>query len=64
VAKKQEHCDPGDPADEQKGDWWDHKGYDPQHRLVVCVVPGARDGENAEGVVAEFERRTGAGPWA
>ncbi len=62
MAKKQEHCDPRDPADEQKGDWWDHKGYDPEHRLVVSVVPGARNGENAEEVVAEFKRRTGGRP--
>jgi hypothetical protein len=62
VGKKQEHCDPGDPADAQKGDYWDHKGYDPEHRLVVCVVPGARDGENAEATVAEFRRRTGGRP--
>ena len=59
MAKKQGNCDPGDPADAQKGDWWDHKGYDPEHRLVVCVVPGARDAESAEEVVAQFQRRTG-----
>jgi hypothetical protein len=59
VAKKQGHCDPLDPADDQKGDWWVHKGYDPEHRLVVCVVPGARDAEGAEEAVAEFKRRTG-----
>jgi IS1 family transposase len=62
VAKKQEHGDPLDPADEQKGDWYDHKGYDPEHRLVICVVPGARNSENAEAVVAEFKRRTGDRP--
>jgi len=59
VAKKQEHCDADDPADAQEGDWWDHKGYDPEHRLVVCVVPGARNSENAEETVAQFKRRTG-----
>lgn len=59
MAKKQKNCDPGDPADAQKGDWWDHKGYDPEHRLVVCVVPGARDAESAEETVAPFKRRTG-----
>ena len=62
VAKKQAHCDPAEAADEQKGDWWDHVGYDPEHRLVVCVVPGARNAENAEQVVAEFKRRTGGRP--
>jgi IS1 family transposase len=59
VAKKQEHCNPLNPADEQKGDWWDHKGYDPKNRLVVCVVPGARNSENAEETVAQFKQRTG-----
>ena len=59
VGKKQEHCDPDDPANEQKGDWWDHKAYDPEHRLVICVVPGARNAENAEDVVTQFRRRTG-----
>jgi hypothetical protein len=59
VAKKQEHCDPKDPADAQRGDWWDHKGYDPEHRLIVCVVPGARNAENAEETVTQFQRRTG-----
>jgi hypothetical protein len=59
VGKKQEHCDPGDPADGQKGDWYDYKGYDPEHRLVVCVVPGARNPENSEEAVAQFKRRTG-----
>ena len=38
--KKQEHCDPNNPADDQHGDWWDHKAYDPEHKLVLCVVPG------------------------
>src|SRR3954469_17573221 len=59
VGKKQERCDPLDPADDQRGDWWDHKGYDPEPRLVVCVVPGARNAENAEEAVAQFKRRTG-----
>ncbi len=58
VAKKQAHCDPDHPADDQKGDWWDHVAFDPEHRLVVAVVPGARDVENTEALVAEFHRRT------
>jgi IS1 family transposase len=32
---------------------------DPEHRLVVAVVPGARDVEGAEALVGEFQRRTG-----
>lgn len=59
VAKKQKHCDPTVPADENKGDYWDHVAFDPEHRLVVSVVPGDRSIENAEAVVADFHRRTG-----
>ena len=58
VGKKQAHCDPADPADDHKGDWWDHVAYDPEHRLVLVVVPGARSLENAEEVVQEAYDRT------
>jgi hypothetical protein len=33
--------------------------YDPEHRLVLAVVPGARDVEGAEALVGEARRRTG-----
>ena len=59
VAKKEAHCDRSDPADDHKGDYWDHVAYDPEHRLVVAVVPGARDVEGTEALVGEFRRRTG-----
>jgi hypothetical protein len=58
VAKEQEHCDPLDPADDQRGDWWDHVGIDAESRLILAVVPGARNGENVEEVVDELQRRT------
>jgi IS1 family transposase len=58
VAKRQKHCDPTDPADGHKGDWWDHVAIDPAHRLVPAVVPGARSIENAEEVVAAVKGRT------
>ena len=58
VAKKQAHCHPTDPADDHKGHWWDHVAYDPEHRLVWAVVPGARSIENAEEVVQEVHDRT------
>jgi IS1 family transposase len=32
---------------------------DPEHRLVVAAVPGARTIENTEALVGEFRRRTG-----
>jgi IS1 family transposase len=59
VFKKQEHCDSDDPADDQHGDWWDHTAYDPEHKLVVCVIPGARGAEEVEAVVAAVKQRTG-----
>jgi IS1 family transposase len=58
VAKKQENCDPDDPADDHNGDYWDHVAYDPEHRLVVCVEPGSRVAESVEAVVADFKQRT------
>jgi IS1 family transposase len=58
VAKKQANCDPDDPADAHKGDWWDHVAYDAEHRLVLAVVPGARSIENAEEAVREVHGRT------
>jgi IS1 family transposase len=58
VAKKQKNCDPLDPADDHKGDWWDHVAYDPEHKLVLAVVPGARVTES----VAEVKDRLGDRP--
>jgi IS1 family transposase len=58
VAKKQAHRDPDNPADDHKGDWWDHTAYDAEHRLVRAVVPGARSIENAEETVQEIHDRT------
>lgn len=58
VYKKQENCDPLDPADDQRGDWWDHVVLDAESRLVLAVVPGARDSESVEEVVDELKRRT------
>ena len=64
VAKKQANCDPTDPADDHKGDWWDFVAYDAEHRLVLAVVPGARSIENAEEIVQRrrpIEMVTGSG---
>ena len=60
--KKQAHCDPANPADAQSGDWWDHTAYDAEHKLVLCVVPGARNAEDVETVVADVHRRTEGRP--
>ncbi len=62
VAKKQKNCDPLNPDDDHKGDSWDHVAYDPEHRLVLAVVPGARTIENAEALVTEVKERCGERP--
>ena len=57
VGKKQKNCDPADPADDHKGDWWDHVAYDPEHKWVLVVVPGARVTESVVEVVTEVKDR-------
>jgi hypothetical protein len=62
VAKKQKNRDPNDPADDHKGDWWDHVAFDPEHKRVLAVVPGARAIEDVEEIVVEVEDRLGDPP--
>jgi IS1 family transposase len=59
VAKKEKTCDKSDPADARCGDNWDHVAFDPEHRLVVSVVPGERTQENVQTLVNDFKTRTG-----
>jgi IS1 family transposase len=58
VGKKEKHCDPDDPDDAQQGDHWDHVAFDPEHRLVVSVVPGKRTAANVRLLVNDFKERT------
>lgn len=62
MAKKQANCDPDDPADARRGDCWDHVALDPEHRLVLAVVPGKRTAANVEALVRESHRRTSGRP--
>ncbi len=57
MGKKQQHCDPDNPDDVNRGDAWDFVAYDPEHRLVLAVIPGARTAENAEAIVAEVKQK-------
>src|SRR3981189_462176 len=59
VAKKEKNCDEDDPEDRFRGDCWDHVAFDPEHRLVVSVVPGEGAGEVARGVVGAVTGRLG-----
>jgi IS1 family transposase len=59
VGKKEKHCDPEEPADARQGDNWDHVALDPEHRLVVSVVPGKRTEAKVQHLVQDFKERTG-----
>jgi hypothetical protein len=59
VGKKEKHCDPEESADAQQGDNWDHVAFDPEHRLVVSVVPGKRTADKVQHLVQDFQERTG-----
>jgi hypothetical protein len=58
VGKKEKHCDPDEPADARQGDNWDHVAFDPEHRLVVSVIPGKRTEAKAHQLVQDFRERT------
>ena len=58
VGKKEKHCDPAEPADVRQGDNWDHVAFDPEHRLVVSVVPGKRTEAKTHQLVQDFKERT------
>jgi len=58
VRKKRKHYDNDVPEDSRQGDNWDHVAYDPEHRLVVSVVPGKRTAKNIEKLVFDFKKRT------
>jgi IS1 family transposase len=59
VGKKEKHCNDNDPADSQQGDNWDHVAYDPEHRLVISIIPGKRTEKNVAKLVRDFKKRTG-----
>jgi hypothetical protein len=59
VTKKEKHCAADDVAARQQGDNWDHVAFDPEHRLVVSVVPGKRTEDKTRQLVQDFRERTG-----
>lgn len=58
VGKKRNHCDDNAPDDCRQGDNWDHVAYDPEHRLVISVIPGKRTAKNVEKLVFDFKKKT------
>jgi IS1 family transposase/transposase-like protein len=59
VAKKEKNCDEDEPEDHFRGDCWDHVAFDPEHRLVVSVVPGERTAESVQELVNDVKGRLG-----
>jgi IS1 family transposase len=59
VGKKEKQCDPSRAEDAHQGDNWDHVAFDPEHRLVVSVVPGKRTEDKVQQLVQDFKERTG-----
>jgi IS1 family transposase/transposase-like protein len=57
VAKKEKNCDEDDPEDQFRGDCWDHVAFDPEHRLVVSVIPGERTAESVRELVTDVKER-------
>jgi hypothetical protein len=62
LGKKEKLCGPLDPHDAHQGHNWDQVAWDPEHRLVVSVVPGKRTAANTERLVNDFKERTGGRP--
>ena len=58
VYQKEKSCDPTDPLDRFRGDDWDHTAVDPESRLLLCLVPGKREGAACEQVIQEVHDRT------
>src|SRR5512135_2658228 len=59
VFQKEQSCDPLDPLDRFRGDDWDHTAVDPESRLLLCLVPGKRDGVACKQVIQQVHDRTG-----
>jgi hypothetical protein len=56
VYKKEARCEEGEKT---CGDNWDHVAIDPEHRLLLGIVPGKRTRGQCQKVVDEAKRRTG-----
>jgi hypothetical protein len=59
VYRKEKSCDPTDPLDHFRGDDGDHTAVDAENRLLLCLVPGQRDGAACRQAVQEVHDRTG-----
>ncbi len=59
VYQKEKWCDRERLADSYRGENWDHVAFDPEHRLVLEVVPGKRHQHQTRSLIRAAQRRTG-----
>ncbi len=59
--KKDKHCNPDNPADHERGSWWDHVLLDTESRLIVSLAVGRRTLGTLVSAWADFYRRTDGG---
>ena len=60
--KKQKHCDPQNPEDQQKGDQWDLVALDVASRFVVSLKVGQRTTADLRAFIGDFATRSGGTP--
>lgn len=56
--KKDKNCDASDPADRERGSYWDHVLLDADSRLIVSLVVGRRTAETLQQAWTDFYQRT------
>src|SRR5271170_1255690 len=56
--KKDKNCDASDPADRERGSYWDHVILDVESRLIVSIVVGRRTAETLQQAFTDFYQRT------
>jgi hypothetical protein len=56
--KKDKHCQPTDPDDQEQGSYWDHVLFDTPSRLIVTLVIGRRTEETVYQAFTDFYQRT------
>jgi hypothetical protein len=56
--KKDKHCNPLDPADDEQGSYWDHAIIDPESKLIISLVVGQRTADTVVQVFTDFFDRT------
>ena len=60
--KKDQQCDPCDPADRLLGSVWDHVAFKPDTKFAVTVIAGKRGRKNVRRAVEDFAARTNHEP--